>query len=51
MYFVLSREQAVFMDRQQSINLRILRRFADEGVHTAIPLQMVRVLRDEAAPS
>ncbi|MCC7535128.1 MAG: mechanosensitive ion channel family protein [Deltaproteobacteria bacterium] len=50
-YFVLSREQAVFMDRQQSINLRILRRFADEGVHTAIPLQMVRVLRDEAAPS
>lgn len=46
-YFVLSPDHAVFMDRQQAINLAILRRFAAEGLDLAFPTQSKQLLEAE----
>jgi small-conductance mechanosensitive channel len=36
-YYVLDAEYLTFMDRQQAINLALVRRFADEGIEFAYP--------------
>ena len=36
-YYVLDAEYLTFMDRQQAINLALVRRFADEGIEFAFP--------------
>ncbi len=38
-YYVLSSDYNVYMDRQQAINLHIVRRFAQEGISLAYPAQ------------
>jgi small-conductance mechanosensitive channel len=40
-YYILSPEYGVFMDRQQAINLEILRRFNARGIGFAYPTQTV----------
>lgn len=42
-YFVVSAEFNVYMDIQQAINLRILRRFAKQGIEFAYPTTTVQV--------
>ena len=44
-YFVLKADYNSFMDAQQAINLKILRRFADEGIDLAFPTQVVHLVR------
>lgn len=48
-YYVKSPEFGTYMDTQQAINLRILRRFAEEGIEFAYPTQTLYVKRDEDA--
>lgn len=43
-YFVLSGEYNLYMDRQQAINLEICRRFRAEDIPLALPTQTMRVL-------
>lgn len=40
-YFVTDPDYLLYMDIQQSINLEIYRRFAEEGIHFAFPTQTV----------
>ncbi|MEM9492303.1 MAG: mechanosensitive ion channel domain-containing protein, partial [Myxococcota bacterium] len=40
-YFVLDPDFALFMDRQQSISLGIMRRFAERGIELALPTRKV----------
>lgn len=40
-YFVLSQDYNVYMDTQQTINLALFRRFAEEGIEFAYPTQTV----------
>ncbi len=47
-YFVLSADYGVFMDRQQTINLAILRRFEAEGLDLAFPTQSKQQSKDAA---
>jgi small-conductance mechanosensitive channel len=42
-YYVLSRDYAMYMDKQQAINLFIVRRFAEMGVRFAYPTQTLYV--------
>jgi small-conductance mechanosensitive channel len=44
-YFVLKSDYDVFMDVQQEINLKILQRFAEEGIDLAFPTQVVHLVR------
>jgi small-conductance mechanosensitive channel len=46
-YFVDVPDYAAYMDAQQAINLRILRRFQDEGIEFAYPTQMLYFARTE----
>ncbi|MEM6783640.1 MAG: mechanosensitive ion channel family protein [Bacteroidota bacterium] len=38
-YYVTTPDFAVYMDRQQAINLALVRRFEEEGIHFAYPTQ------------
>ncbi|MCA9581113.1 MAG: mechanosensitive ion channel family protein [Myxococcales bacterium] len=42
-YYVLSPEFAVYMDRQQAINLELYRRFEEEGLSFAFPTQTLHL--------
>jgi small-conductance mechanosensitive channel len=44
-YFVLKQDYNVFMDVQQSVNLGIHRRFAEEDIDLAFPTQLVHLIR------
>jgi len=44
-YFVIKADYGAFMDAQQAINLKILRRFADESIDLAFPTQVVHLVR------
>ena len=46
-YYVLSNDYAIYMDRQQSINLRVHERFAEEGIEFAYPTQTIFVTGSE----
>jgi len=46
-YYVLVPDYNVYMDRQQSINLAIYRRFAEEGIEFAYPTQTVHLKKPE----
>ena len=48
-YYVESREYAVYMDIQQNINLAIFERFEHEGIEFAYPTQTVFVAKEDAA--
>lgn len=51
-YFVRDSEYAVFMDVQQEVNLKILKRLQDEGVDFAFPTRTVHhIWADGASPS
>lgn len=50
-YFVESAEYGVYMDRQQAINLEIVRRFEDAGVEFAYPTQTLFVNHETARPA
>ena len=50
-YFVLSADYGVFMDRQQTINLAILRRFESEGLDLAFPTQTKQQSKDAPKPA
>jgi len=45
-YYVTDPDYNAYMDIQQSINLTLLRRFADEGIEFAYPTQMVILSRE-----
>lgn len=47
-YYVLSAEYGTYMDRQQAINLEILRVFEESGIEFAYPTQTVFVTREPA---
>lgn len=47
-YYVLSADYGIYMDRQQAINLEILRRFEEAGVEFAYPTQTLFVTRETA---
>lgn len=47
-YFVESSDYKLYMDIQQSVNLEIFRRFAEEGIEFAYPTQSIFVERDPA---
>jgi small-conductance mechanosensitive channel len=47
-YFVLSADYNLYMDIQQTINLRIYERFAEEGIEFAYPTQTLYVTGSEA---
>lgn len=49
-YWVLSPDYNLYMDKQQAINLAILRRFKGMGVEFAYPTQTVYVNRDAPTP-
>ena len=49
-YWVLSPDYNIYMDKQQAINLQILKRFKDLGVEFAYPTQTLFVNRDAPAP-
>lgn len=44
-YFVIKADYGAFMDAQQTINLKILRRLADESIDLAFPTQVVHLVR------
>lgn len=44
--FVATPDYAVFMDRQQAINLEIFRRFQAEGLDFAYPTRTLHLVRD-----
>lgn len=46
-YYVLSSEYNVYADRQQAINLALLRRFDEEGIEFAYPTQTLQIPRLE----
>lgn len=48
-YYVLDAEYLTFMDRQQAINLAIVRRFADEGIEFAYPTRTLFLEPGEGA--
>jgi small-conductance mechanosensitive channel len=50
-YFVLTPDYALYMDRQQAINLAIYDRFAENGIQFAYPTQMVILERPVGAGS
>lgn len=50
-YYVLSPDYNVYMDRQQAINLRIHERFEAEGIEFAYPTQTLFVSRNDAQPA
>ncbi len=50
-YYVLSRDYAVYMDVQQRINLDLHERFDKEGIEFAYPTQTVFVAKENGAPS
>lgn len=50
-YFVKSPDYNVFMDIQQDINLKILRRFEEEGIAFAYPTQSLYLEKPAADPS
>jgi small-conductance mechanosensitive channel len=47
-YFVLGSDYGTYMDRQQAINLEVVRRFEDAGVEFAYPTQTLFVTRTTA---
>jgi small-conductance mechanosensitive channel len=49
-YFVASAEVVVFMDRQQAVNLALLRAFADAGIELALPESKLRIQRPGSRP-
>jgi small-conductance mechanosensitive channel len=44
-YFVLRHDYTAYMDVQQEVNLKILQRFAREGIDLAFPTQVVHMMR------
>jgi len=42
-YFVTTPDYSVYMDRQQAINLALLRRFEEEGIALAFPTRTLRI--------
>lgn len=46
-YYVLVPDYAVYMDRQQAINLELVRRFEAEGIEFAYPTQTLFLAREE----
>jgi MscS family membrane protein len=42
-YYVLSSDYNVYMDRQQAINLALFRRFSEEGIKFAYPTQTLQL--------
>lgn len=48
-YWVPTPDQIVHMDRQQAVNLGLLRRFAEEGIGFALPTQTLIMERDPGA--
>ena len=48
-YWILTSDQQAFMDRQQAINLGLLRAFEEEGIGFAQPAQTLIVKRDRPA--
>lgn len=48
-YYVQSPDYNLYMDRQQAINLGIMRRFAEEGIEFALPTRIVRMPQVPAA--
>ncbi|HUY88196.1 MAG TPA: mechanosensitive ion channel family protein [Pirellulales bacterium] len=50
-YYVLSPDYNLYMDIQQSINLWLMKRFAEEGIQFAFPTQTLYVHKIAAAPS
>lgn len=49
-YFVASAEVGLSMDRQQAINLALLRALTDAGIELALPESKLRIGRPEARP-
>jgi small-conductance mechanosensitive channel len=49
-YRVLDPDYDVYMDRQQQMNLEIIRRFREEGIELAYPTQTLYVQRDGREP-
>jgi len=47
-YWVLTPEYTDFMDTTQSINLKVVRRFEEEGIEMAFPTQTIYVNKDHA---
>ena len=47
-YWMLTPEYGDFMDTTQSINLKIVRRFSEEGIEMAFPTQTIHVDRDHS---
>jgi small-conductance mechanosensitive channel len=50
-YYVTVADYAVYMDAQQAINLRLFRRFQEEGIEFAYPTQTILVERSAGAPA
>lgn len=48
-YFVLNPDFNVFMDKQQAINLQLVRSFAAQGIRFAFPTQTLHIARSPAA--
>jgi small-conductance mechanosensitive channel len=48
-YYVLSADYAVYMDRQQAINLALFEKFAAEGVAFAYPTRTLYIRQEAAA--
>ena len=46
-YFVLSSEYGVFMDKQQEINLALFEKFEKEGIGFAYPTRTIHLSRSE----
>ena len=46
-YFVLSSNYTQYMDAQHGINLKIFKKFQDEGIEFAYPTQTLLVSKDE----
>jgi small-conductance mechanosensitive channel len=42
-YYVLDSEYLTFMDRQQTVNFALIRRFAEEGIEFAFPTRTLHV--------
>jgi small-conductance mechanosensitive channel len=50
-YYVLSPDYTAFMDRQQEVNLAIMREFGRLGMKFALPSRIVYLRPEQASPS